>query len=208
MGRINSTLDEAGISEDTVVIFTSDHGDMLGSQGHKLKQRPWEEAINIPFVLRYPRKVKAKQRRDWIVSSVDVMPTLLGLCDIPVPKQVQGRDYSATFRGESEVGREAALLFNVHRGGGPGTDWRGIRTKDWVYAYHFSGDWVMYDLKNDPYQLKNLVDNPKFVAKKKELREQLDAMRRKLGESLPLRGKKPQPIRLPTADRRRRRGQR
>lgn len=197
MGRINDALDNAGISKDTIVVFTSDHGDMLGSQGHSLKQRPWEESINIPLILRYPRRVKAEQRRDWIVSSVDVMPTLLGLCDIPIPSQLQGLDYSATFVGKSDTERDAAFLFNVHNGGGPGTDWRGIRTKEWTYAHHFSGDWVMYDLKNDPYQLKNLVDDPKFAAKKKELHKQLEAMRKNLGESRPLKGKMPAPIRLP-----------
>jgi len=197
VGRIDDALDKAGISEDTIIVFTSDHGDMLGSQGHRLKQRPWEESINIPFIVRYPRKIKKGQRRDWIVSSVDVMPTLLGLCGMPIPSAVQGLDYSSTFLGKSKAQRDAAFLFNVHKGGGPGTDWRGIRTKEWIYAYHFSGDWVMYDLKNDPYQLKNLIDDPKFAAKKKELRAQLESMRKALGESLPLKGKPPAPIRLP-----------
>jgi len=198
MGRVTDALAKAGVAEDTIVVFTSDHGDMLGSQGHRLKQRPWEESVNIPFILRYPRKVQPGQRRDWIVSSVDVMPTLLGLCDTPIPSQVQGLDYSATFLGKSKTERDAAFLFNVHRGGGPGTDWRGIRTKEWTYAYHFSGDWVMYDLKNDPYQLKNLVDNPGFAGKKNELRAQLESMRKALGESLPLVGRMPDPIQLPS----------
>jgi len=197
VGKIVEALDNAGLAENTIVVFTSDHGDMLGSQGHRLKQRPWEESINIPFILRYPRKIKAGQRRDWIVSSVDVMPTLLGLCEMPVPPQVQGMDYSATFEGKSSKERDAAFLFNVHRGGGPKTDWRGIRTKEWVYAYHYAGDWVMYDLKNDPYELRNLINDPKYSAKKAELREQLEAMRKELGESLPLKGSMPDPIRLP-----------
>ncbi|NJL31349.1 MAG: sulfatase [Phycisphaerales bacterium] len=197
MARVNEALAQAGIAEDTVLIFTSDHGDMLGSQGHTYKQRPWEESIHIPFILRYPRKVKGGQRRDWIVSSVDVMPTLLGFCDIPVPANVQGMDYSATFIGKSDTERDAAFIFNVNKGGGPGTDWRGIRTKEWVYAYHFSGDWVMYDLTNDPYQLRNLIDDPKYADKKKELHEQVEAMRKQLGESRPLKGRLPAPIRLP-----------
>ena len=197
MGRINDALAEAGVADDTIVVFTSDHGDMLGSQGHPLKQRPWEESINVPFIVRYPAKVKKGQVRDWIVSSVDVMPTLLGMCNAPVPSQVDGMDYSATFLGKSDKERDAAFLFNVHQGGGPGTDWRGIRTKEWVYAFHFSGDWIMYDLKNDPYQLKNLIDDPKYATKKKELHEQLEAMRKELGESLPLEGKQPAPIQLP-----------
>jgi arylsulfatase A-like enzyme len=197
MGRINRALAEAGVADDTIVVFSSDHGDMLGSQGHPLKQRPWEESVNIPFIVRYPAKIKKGQVRDWIVSSVDVMPTLLGLCNLPLPANVEGMDYSETFFGKSDTERDAAFLFNVHRGGGPGTDWRGIRTKEWTYAYHYSGDWVMYDLKNDPYQLNNLIDDPQFTAQKKKLRDQLEAMRKKLGESISLKGKQPAPIRLP-----------
>ena len=197
MGRIKNALKEAGISKNTIVVFTSDHGDMLGSQGHKLKQRPWEEAINIPLIVRYPRKIDGGQRRDWIVSSVDIMPTLLGLCGIPVPANVEGMDYSATFTGQSTKERDAAFLFNVHHGSGPGTDWRGIRTKEWIYAYHASGDWILYNLRKDPYQLKNLIDDPHSAATKKELHQQLEAMRKKVGESRPLKGREPAPIRLP-----------
>jgi arylsulfatase A-like enzyme len=197
VGRIREALDKAGIAEDTILIFTSDHGDMLGSQGQPLKQRPWEESIHIPFILRYPCKVAKNLRRDWILSSVDVMPTLLGLGGIPIPSQVQGMDYSATFFGQSGKERDASFLFNIHSGAGPKTDWRGIRTKEWIYAYHFAGDWVMYDLKNDPYQLKNLINDPAYAAKKSELHGQLEAMRKDLGESIPLKGKMPDPICLP-----------
>ncbi|VGO13593.1 Arylsulfatase [Pontiella desulfatans] len=197
MGRINAALEEAGVADDTIVVFTSDHGDMLGSQGHIRKQRPWEESINIPFIVRYPSKIKQGQVKDWIVSSVDVMPTLLGMCNVPIPPQVEGMDYSDTFLGKSDKERDAAFLFNVHGGGGPGTDWRGIRTKEWVYAYHYSGDWVMYDLKNDPYELDNLIDNPAYAAQKKKLRDQLEAMRAELGETIPLKGIQPDPVKLP-----------
>ena len=197
IGRISIALQAAGIAKDTVLCFSSDHGDMLGSQGHALKQRPWEESINIPFIMRYPRKVKPAQKRDWLVTSVDIMPTLLGLAGATVPKQVQGMDLSATFCGQSETERDAAFLFNVHRGGGPGCDWRGIRTKKWVYAFHKFGGWIMYDLENDPYQMKNLIDDPKYAAQKKQLSGQLAKMRKDLGEKIPLGGKEPAPIRLP-----------
>ncbi len=186
MARISTALKKSGVAENTILVFTSDHGDMLGSQGERLKQRPWEESINIPFMVRYPDKIKAGQRKDWIVSSVDVMPTLLGLCDIAVPTHVQGFDYADTFIGKSESERDAAFLFNVAAGSGPPLDWRGIRTKEWTYAYNKEGDWVMYDLKNDPYQLRNLINDPAYSEKKQELKQQLDAMRSELGESIPL----------------------
>jgi len=197
VGRIAKALEAAGIAEDTILVFSSDHGDMLGSQGHVLKQRPWAESINIPFILRYPRKVKPSQKRDWLVTSVDFMPTLLGLSGAAVPKQVQGMDLSGLFCGNSKAERDAAFLFNVHRGGGPGCDWRGVRTKKWVYAFHKFGDWIMYDLQNDPHQLKNLVDDPKYAARKKQLAGRLAKMRKDLGEKIPLAGRMPADIRLP-----------
>jgi arylsulfatase A-like enzyme len=195
VGRIVKALSDLGIEEDTILCFSSDHGDMLGSQGHKLKQRPWEESINIPFVLRYPRRI-APAKKDWLFASVDVMPTLLGLCGMPIPQKVQGWNLAPTFTGKSTKERDSVFLSNANHGaGGPGTDWRGIRTKEWVYAYHAHGDWVMYDLKNDPYELKNLVDDSGAADRKKQLRAELEGMRKELGESLPLKGKVPAPAR-------------
>jgi len=136
------------------------------------------------------------QVRDWIVSSVGAMPTLLGMCNAPIPSNVDGMDYSSTFIGKSNKERDAAFLFNVQAGSGPGSDWRGIRTKEWSYAYHYAGDWVMYNNKKDPYQLDNLIDNPEYASKKKKLRSKLEYMRKDLGESLPLKGKQPAPIRI------------
>ncbi|MFB3078295.1 MAG: sulfatase, partial [Lysobacterales bacterium] len=94
IGRLSDALEEAGVAENTIFIFTSDHGDMLGSQGHRLKQRPWEESINIPFILRYPERIEPGQERDWLVATVDMMPTVLGLSDMAVPATVEGLDLS------------------------------------------------------------------------------------------------------------------
>lgn len=197
VGRISKELDRAGLTENTILVFTSDHGDMLGSQGHELKQRPWEESINVPFIIRQPGKIKAGQQCDWIVSSVDLMPTLLGLCGASIPNKVQGIDQSNLFWGKAGEKRESAFLFNTHNGGGPGCDWRGIRTKGWVYAFHMEDDWILYDLKSDPYQLNNLVGRSEYKTKRDELRQALDTQRAELGENLPLNGRLPDPIRLP-----------
>ena len=197
VGRITAELDRHGLTDNTILVFTSDHGDMLGSQGHRLKQRPWEESINVPFIIRYPDRIEAGQKRDWIVSSVDLMPTLLGLCDATIPPKVQGFDQSDLFQGTGDENRDSAYLFNTHAGSGPNCDWRGIRTKDWVYAYHMEGDWVLYDLKGDPYQLNNLVGQAKYKVKRDELRRKLESLRTQLGEDLPLNGQPPDPIRLP-----------
>ncbi len=197
VGRISDELKSRGLADNTIFVFTSDHGDMLGSQGHRLKQRPWEESINVPFIIRYPKRIAAGGRRDTILSSVDLMPTLTHMCGADVPSAVQGLDQTAVLFGEADETRDAAFLFNTHNGGGPGCDWRGIRTKSWVYAYHRFGDWILYDLKNDPHQLNNLIDRPEYTMRRDELRSQLEAMRTDLGEALPLNGVRPAPIRLP-----------
>ena len=107
MGRIMRTLDNLGIADDTILCFSSDHGDMLGSQGHNLKQRPWEESINIPFILRYPRRIRAGQKKDWLFASVDVMPTILSLCGAAIPHAVQRWNMAPVFTDESQKEHDA-----------------------------------------------------------------------------------------------------
>ncbi len=188
IARMMKALETLGIAEDTIFCFSSDHGDMLGSQGHRLKQRPWEESVNVPFIMRYPRRLGPGRKSDVLLASVDVMPTLLGFCGATVPAGVQGRDLSGVLAGDG--GDEPTMVYfaNTHRGGGPGTDWRGIRTKRWKYAYHAKGDWVLYDLAADPYEMNNLIGDPKYKAKRDELRALLDARRKELGDKAELVG--------------------
>jgi arylsulfatase A-like enzyme len=196
VGRIMAALDNFGLVENTILLFSSDHGDMLGSQGHNQKRRPWEESINIPLIIRYPKNIKSSQIRDWLIASVDIMPTLLGLAGAEIPDKVQGIDQSALFTGKGKKEREAVFLFNEKPRGGKIPAWRGIRTKEWIFAYYEKGDWVMYDLKNDPFELNNLIDNPAYATKKEELKRKIAAMRKKLGENRPLKGDYPPPIRI------------
>ena len=100
MGRLLVRLDELGIAENTVVCFTSDHGDMLHSQGQLLKRRPWDESARIPFVMRWPAKLKAGTRHDFPFGSVNFMPTLLGFAGAPIPEGVQSVDLSRQIIGE------------------------------------------------------------------------------------------------------------
>ncbi len=193
VGRIVESLEKAGIADNTILCFTSDHGDMLGSQGHKLKQRPWEESINIPFIMRYPNKIKPA-KKDYLFSSVDVMPTLLDFCGATIPKNVDGQSLADLLIGKTKKEQDELFLFNTHAGAGPKSDWRGIRTKEWVYAFHAFGDWIMYDLKNDPNELNNLIGNPKYKAKRDELKNRLDNLRKKYKENIELVGESPPPV--------------
>ena len=190
VGDILETLDERGLSENTVLVFASDHGDMLGSQGWTRKQKPWEESIRVPFLLRYPAKL-GREARDVepFLNAHDIMPTLLGVCDLPIPESVEGRDFSAAIEGESISGEspprpyknahdsEAALLACFHPFGewsrpAGGQEYRGIRTARYTYCRTLAGPWLLYDNDADPYQLHNLAGDANYS----ETQAELDAL--------------------------------
>ncbi|HEY6391506.1 MAG TPA: sulfatase-like hydrolase/transferase, partial [Bryobacteraceae bacterium] len=98
-GRFMRALDEQNLAEDTIVVFTSDYGDMLGSHGLEGGNVPFEEAVRVPLVVRYPRRMAAGGRHEFALSNVDLMPTLLGLCGVPIPNETQGQDLSTLFTG-------------------------------------------------------------------------------------------------------------
>ena len=199
MNRIVNALSVMGLADNTIVCFTSDHGDMIWSHNCEHKQRPWEESIHIPFIMRWPRKIKPGQKKDVLFNSVDVMPTLLGLCGIKGPAAMEGTDLSGVILGTSNKEPDSAYLaiWAVQEDGSvgsvtnPGVDWRGVRTKEWAYAYTLKGDWILYNIKQDPYQLNNLVDDPKHQAKKAEMRQLVEQWRTRLGDDHKLRVARP-----------------
>lgn len=177
VARILATLDELKLADDTIVLFTSDHGDMLGSQGLNRKCKPWEESIRVPGIIRYPGRIKSGGRSDVLFSHVDFMPTLLSLCGVKTPEGVQGRDVSKTLTGGHGEEPECVLLTMCDVIGQPGVPeapWRGVRTKRYTYARFQDKPWVLYDIEKDPYELKNLVNDPAAA----ELQAKLDAMLR------------------------------
>lgn len=169
-----ATLDETGLARNTIFVFTSDHGDMLGSQGTVRKQRPWEESIRVPFLLRCPGV--AARETDALLNTPDIMPTLLGLCDIPVPETVEGLDFSDHLRhGAPDPADGAALLACYHPFGEwtrdqGGREFRGLRTQRYTYTRTLSGPWQLFDNESDPWQQRNCVDDPAY----RELRDRLD----------------------------------
>ena len=181
VGDLITTLRESGIEDDTVFVFTSDHGDMLGSQGHTKKQRPWEESIRVPFLLRYPRLPGWQARQtDALIDTPDIMPTLLCLCGVAIPDSVEGLDFSAHIAGGEDPSDGSALILCVQpfgqwtRAKHGGREYRGLRTKRHTYARDRDGPWLLYDNEADPYQLRNLVDEPEASGVWAELDQTLD----------------------------------
>lgn len=175
VGRILASLDELGLSESTLVVFTSDHGDMLGSQGHERKQRPWDESILVPFIARGPGLPRGRVS-DVLFSVVDVLPTVLTLTGVDNPAGMDGRDLSFALRGEEGAEPQSAYIMDVCaagealRYGIP--EWRGVRTKRYTYARTRDEGWLLYDNLEDPYQLRNLVADGDYRQLRRDLEEE------------------------------------
>ncbi len=189
LGRIWDALRTQGLEEDTVFLFTADHGDMLGSQGEQRKQRPWDEAIRTPFLLHCPG-IAGRQPGECgaLINAPDIMPTLLGLCGLPIPQPVEGLDFSGYVRGGQDPTDGASLIMCPHPFGEwaaaqhQGRAYRGLRTLRYTYVRDLNGPWLLYDNAEDPFQQQNLVHDPDRALLIKTLDEQLAHKRSLLGD--------------------------
>ncbi len=154
-GRMMQALTESGQAEETIVIFSSDHGEMLGSHGLYSKRWPHRESTQIPFVIRWPGKIEPGSSLGMPFGAPDVFPTLCGLAGLDVPRGLDGRDCSATLLGGKPV-QELAYLA-MHHAHVPWPGWRGIRTERYNYARTEDAPWILFDLENDPFEEHNLV---------------------------------------------------
>jgi arylsulfatase A-like enzyme len=192
MGRVLGWLEKNGLRENTIVCYSSDHGDHLWSHGYgkpadkwlhhtkrASKGTPYDESVHIPFLLSWPARVKAGSTTDVLFNSVDVMPTLLSLAGVEIPERVQGTDLSHAVLG-SEGEEPDSVYLQILGSGWPTRRewvgcWRGLRTKRWVYARWLNDEQVwLFDRENDPYEMKNLAGKPEHADTEKELRARLD----------------------------------
>ena len=170
-GRLMKCIDENDIGKDTIVIFTSDHGDMLFSQNRGWKSKPWSESVNVPFIIRWPEHVPAGKVSNGLISLVDLMPTILSLCSVEIPKAVQGVDLSKMVLGEAENTQSSVFInFYVVPDFFSYKEWRGIVTERYTYARFNDKPWILYDDIDDIHQLQNLVDDVNY----REILECLD----------------------------------
>ena len=173
-GRLLDTIKEAGIEDNTIVVFTSDHGDMLYSQNRGWKCKPWLEAVNIPFIIRWPGHVPEGRVSDGLISLVDVMPTLLSLVGVDIPEAVEGEDLAALILGDESASPESVFInipvspnkyFSY-------SEWRGVVTKTHTYARFRNRPWICYNDAEDPYQMRELRLDPDTVARMEGILQQ------------------------------------
>jgi arylsulfatase A-like enzyme len=175
VGRLMSTLRELGFDENTIVLFTSDHGDMLGSQGMRRKRKPHDESARVPGIMRWPARIPKGRVVETLFSHIDMPPTLLALAGLPVPENMQGADLSRVALGETTNGPDAILLqiFVPYTPDQIAQPWRGIVTARYTYARYEQEPWILFDRQQDPSELQNLVAAPAHAETLRELDLQL-----------------------------------
>ena len=141
VGTMTKALKDLGLEENTILVFASDHGEMMGSHGKQpyMKQVFWDESCRVPYLLRYPPLTAdcAGRRRTTPLGTVDIMPTLLGLCGLEVPAAVEGEDLSACVRDGVEIEGHAALYMSVSPFSGKNfleSAYRAVRTRRHTFS--------------------------------------------------------------------------
>jgi arylsulfatase A-like enzyme len=162
-GRILDTLDELGLSDDTIVVFTSDHGECLGIHNHPDKGCPYEASMHVPFMIRWPGKISPRHD-DLLLSTPDIYPTLIDLMGLKgqIPQDVQGVSHADVFlTGEGERPSSQLYLCLWHDPANPSGGARGVRTERYTYV---EGDQareeariMLFDREVDPFELHNLA---------------------------------------------------
>jgi len=161
VGRVFSTLDQLGVADNTVIVFCGDNGFFQGEHGMTDKRAAYEESIRIPFVMRYPKLVKPGTTIEPMVLNIDLCPTMLDIAGEKLPEGVQGRSFKPLLSGKNKGWREDWLYEYWHEEPFANPTIRGVRTEGWKYVeYPESNDSAeLWDLKNDPHEMKNLIND-------------------------------------------------
>lgn len=191
VGRLLAGLSQAGILDDTHVMFFCDHGDQMGSQGRFGKCVPYEESVRVPFLIGGGVPMAYDGRKcgsaPCLLNHVDIAPTTLGLCGIDVPDWMEGFDYSHRRTGvdfeQRTAGEPDSAYLQLIGDRESGYAWRCVITRGgWKYACVKNGHWLLFNLNDDPYEQNNLAFNTDFRQKRKELNSLLRTWAEKTGD--------------------------
>jgi len=163
IGRILDTLDELGVADNTLIVFTSDHGHFLGQHGLRAKGAfHYEDVLRVPFLVRHPARVPAGRRSDALQALIDLPSTFLAAADLEVPGYMQGIDQGPVWRGEQQALRHDVLVEFRHQP--TAVHLRTYITDRYKLTLYRDRDWgELFDLQEDPREIHNRFDDPDFV---------------------------------------------
>lgn len=186
VGRVLDYLDQSGLAKNTIVVFTSDHGFFMGDHGWFDKRMMMEQAIRVPWMIRWPGRIKAGSETDAWTVNTDNAPTALDMAGLPIPADMQGKSLLPLFAGHTPPDWQRAFYYHYYEY--PGPHWvqphYGIRTERYkLINFYQQNEWELFDLQLDPDEMENLLDpesyalHASYLPVAKQLAGQLQALR-------------------------------
>jgi len=162
VGRIIKYLDQHGLMDNTVVVYTSDQGFFLGEHGLFDKRYMYEESLRSPLIIRYPERIKPKVICDELVQNLDLAPSILEMAGADIPDDMQGQSLVPLFNSPLNTNWRDAVYYQFFESGWGVPQHYGIRTKSHKLIHFISepDNWELYDLESDPYEMVNLYNTP------------------------------------------------
>jgi arylsulfatase A-like enzyme len=196
IGRVLSYLDESGLKDNTIVIYTSDQGFFLGEHGLFDKRFMYEGSLRMPLIVRYPKEIRPGSVSDDIVLNVDFAETFLHYAGAPIPEDMQGRSLRPLFKGNTPEDWRSSMYYRywMHGAHFNVAAHFGVRTKRYKLIYYYGlplnakgakkkptpPEWELFDLQKDPSEMNNVYSDPAYRAVVKELKTELIRLRREL----------------------------
>ena len=186
VGEVLNYLDEAGLTDNTIVVYTSDQGFYLGEHGWFDKRFMYEESLKTPFLIRYPKEIPAGSQVNELIQNLDYAPTFLDYANVKIPEDMQGESFRKIVSNETEEWRDA-IYYTYYEYPSVHMVKRhyGIRTDRYklIHFYYDIDEWELFDLKNDPNEMNNIYDDPKYSEIKEQMHKKLSELRVKYGDS-------------------------
>ncbi|MBX2876607.1 MAG: sulfatase [Saprospiraceae bacterium] len=190
VGRVLDYLDEKGLADNTIVVYTSDQGFYLGEHGWFDKRFIYDESFKTPLLIRWPNKIKAGTTNDEMVQNLDFAPTLLQAAQIEIPNDMQGESLMPLLQGNDPAWDREAVYYHYYEYPSVHMVKRhyGIVTKDFKLAhfYYDVDEWELYDRKKDPKEMRNVYEDPMYAETVAQLKTELAKLRVKYQDSADL----------------------
>lgn len=199
VGRLLDYLDAEGLTENTIVVYTSDQGFFLGDHGWYDKRFMYEESLRMPFVMRYPRSFGPGLVKDEIVLNVDFASSFLDYAGVPIPEHFQGHSFRPVLEGHTPADWRSSMYYRywMHLQDHNVYAHYGLRTERYKLIYYYGDalgqpgtlsdltdpEWELFDLQNDPYELDNIADEPDRAELLADLKVELDRAQLEVGDT-------------------------
>ncbi len=185
IGRFLEFLDKSGLAENTIVVYTSDQGFFLGEHNMFDKRFMYEESLRMPFLMRWPKKIKPASVTNGMIINVDFAPTFLDAAGVKIPADMQGRSFLPLLSGKTPKGWRTSMYYRYYHPGDHNVAAHyGIRTMRYkLIYYHKLNQWELYDLSKDPTEMKNLVTDPAYKKTLDALKQEMYRLKKELKDT-------------------------